>query len=413
MTSLPLAQNARRLTRHSPESVDLLLADYAGHAFTFDLARHVRAGGINVAYSYCATALSPKSDFATHERLEVYPVSSGRNFEKYRLFRRIWSETRYGVASARILARLRPNTLVVCNMPLLSLFVLWIVVRIQRCSLVIWLQDVQGGLAGALLGERHLAARVLTWIEGFLLARADGVIAISDALAAEAIRLGARPSRVSMMENWAPLELLPSRPKGNPWALRHGLAECEVFLYSGTLARKHSPDLLLELADSVYARGAQVVVVSEGTGSEWLKEQLCQTPRPNLLVLPYQPFAEVPNVLATADVLISLLDRSAAAFSVPSKTLAYLCAGRAIVASMPLANAGADLIHRRSGAGVVVDPSDRTGFISEAIRLMEDRPLREQMGMAGRSWADAHFSSNVICRRFLEVAGCETRRDAR
>jgi glycosyltransferase involved in cell wall biosynthesis len=329
-----------------------------------------------------------------------YPVSSGGSFEKYRLARRIVSELRYGVGTARVVWRTAPERLVVCNMPLLSLLIVSTVARVRRCATVMWLQDVQSGLAASIIGERHVAARFARWLEGFLIGHADRVIAISDALASEAIRLGADPTRVSMLENWAPIDRLPTRAKDNEWARRRGLADSNVYLYSGTLARKHSPGLLLELADAVADRGDQVVVVSEGPGVDGIRGELVARPRPNVTLLPFQPFGDLSDVLATGDVLITLLDRNAAEFSVPSKTLAYLCAGRPVVASIPEANAAAELL-RRSGAGVVVDPDDTDGFVAAAIRLMSDTAVRERMGGAGRAWAERHFAPDETARRFL------------
>jgi hypothetical protein len=67
-------------------------------------------------------------------------------------------------------------------------------------------------------------------------------------------------------------------------------------------------------------------------------------------VLDYQPYGQLAEVLATADVLVALLESSAGIFSVPSKVLAYLCAARPLLASMPKENLAARTIER-AGAG--------------------------------------------------------------
>jgi hypothetical protein len=40
----------------------------------------------------------------------------------------------------------------------------------------------------------------------------------------------------------------PQKPRRNSWSARHGLDDKFVFLYSGTLAMKHNPDILWQLA---------------------------------------------------------------------------------------------------------------------------------------------------------------------
>jgi colanic acid biosynthesis glycosyl transferase WcaI len=193
--------------------------------------------------------------------------------------------------------------------------------------------------------------------------------------------------------------------KDNRWARKHGLADRPVLLYSGTLARKHRPGLLVDLARSVAHASAVMVVVTEGEGAD----ELAQAKREasdldNLILLPYQRFEDLPDVLASADVLVVLLEPRAAQFSVPSKTLSYLCAGRPIVASMPKDNTAARIVAERAQCGLVVAPDDDDddeGFLRAAQQLLSDPVLRESLGRAGRKYAEEHFDSNAIGVRFV------------
>ena len=88
------------------------------------------------------------------------------------------------------------------------------------------------------------------------------------------------------------------------------------------------------MARSVFHKGKRygLVVVSEGRGADWLAEQ--GRNEPALRLLPYQPYDRLPEVLASADVLIAVLEPEAGAFSVPSKILTYLCAATGIARGM-------------------------------------------------------------------------------
>lgn len=383
-------------------SIDLLVSDYGGHPFTVELARQLRVRtDTSVAYSFCSTATSPKGAVADGDF--VIPVGAGRRFEKYHLRRRLVSELRYGWNTARVVWRLRPRQHVVCNMPIVSLLVIWLASTPARIRLVVWFQDAQSGLAAGVLG-RGIVARALGVLEAFLLRRASTVIAISRELAVEATRYGVPRGRVVTIENWAPIDELPARPRDNPWAVAHGLSSCEVLLYSGTLARKHRADLLVQLARRVHERGARVVVVSEGEGAEWLIEQRAEhEDLDNLLVLPYQPFDQLPDVLASADVLVVLLEPNAGRFSVPSKTLSYLCAARPILASIAPHNSAASIIREHAAAGVVVEPADDDGFTRAAIELLDDPGRRTRLGANGRAYAERHFATEAIVTRFADV----------
>ena len=69
-------------------------------------------------------------------------------------------------------------------------------------------------------------------------------------------------------------------------------------------------------------------------------------PAPALMLLPFQPYEVLPEVLASADVLIAILEPDAGVFSVPSKVLSYHCAGRPILAAIPAENLAARIIER-------------------------------------------------------------------
>ena len=73
-------------------------------------------------------------------------------------------------------------------------------------------------------------------------------------------------------------------------------------------------------------------------------------------------------MLASADVLVSVLEAEAGHFSVPSKVQSYLCAERAILLAAPHANLAAAIVAREN-AGLVVEPDDIEGFLEAAKAL--------------------------------------------
>ncbi len=122
--------------------------------------------GLDVSYAYCSTVTSPKGRV---EDARCIAVPSGSSFEKYRPWRTP-SELRYGLNTLKVMRRIRPSTHVVCNMPLISLFVMWLGGLVGRVRLVIWFQDAQSGIAESVLGA-GIASRTLDVLEGFLLRR--------------------------------------------------------------------------------------------------------------------------------------------------------------------------------------------------------------------------------------------------
>jgi hypothetical protein len=125
-----------------------------------------------------------------------------------------------------------------------------------------------------------------------------------------------------------------ARPGANAFARDHGLEDTFVYLYARTLSIKHDRSCLLALAEHFADQpDVTVVVVSEGLGATWLEDHCSHLP--GLLQLPCQPYEQLPDLLASADVLIAILEPDAGVFSVPSKVK------RRLVCEVPAATGSA------------------------------------------------------------------------
>ena len=113
--------------------------------------------------------------------------------------------------------------------------------------------------------------------------------------------------------------------------------------------------------------------------------------------------------------LVAILEPDASRFSVPSKVLTYLCAGRAIVGVLPPDNSVAEILSTQGAGLVVTGAGRRRGGGGPAPRR---RGGRRAMGRAGRRYAERAFDPETAADRFLEIFGaraadCARRRAAR
>jgi len=392
----------------------ILVHDYSGHPFQVQLSRALAMRGHEVRHIHASFFQTPKGPLSPAEsdpaNFDIVGLDLGEEFAKYSFVKRVRQEMTYGRMMAREVERMRPDVVISSNMPLDPQATLARACRDQHAAFVFWLQDIYSlaidrimrkwlPVVGAAIGARYLR------LERRLLRDADAVVAITADFLPTLDRWGVARERVEVVENWAPLEEMPQRPRDNPWRTAHGLDGKLVFLYSGTLGLKHNPALLLALAHRLSARAdARVVVVSEGPGADWLATHKSSLPTDNLVLLPFQPFAAMPDALGAADVLTAVLEPEAGVFSVPSKVLTYLCAERAILAAMPAENLAARTLIR-AGAGLVTAPDDEGAFCNAGERLAGDAALRERLGKAGRAHAETHFRIDRIADRFERL--CE------
>ena len=391
----------------------ILVHDYAGHSFPVQLSRALARRGHDVLHAYCAslqtTPLSVADrDPADPERFEVASLRLPRPLEKYAYLRRWQQENAYGRLIAAEVDRFRPKVVLSGNAPLDAQRRLMRRCRARDVRFVFWVQDLIGVASERLLrkavpGLGAAVGRYYARLERRLLRRSDAVVLITDDFRPMLRRWAVPEARLHTIENWAPLENLPIRPRENPWSRRHGLDGKRCLVYTGTMGMKHNPEILLRLALHVRDRpDVCVVVVSQGLGADWLRQRKDELALENLMVLPFAPFEDLPDVLATADVLLAVLEPDAGVFSVPSKVLAYLCAARPVVLAVPPENLAARLV-RDHEAGLVVPPSDTDGFAEAVVALAADPARRHRLGGNARAYAEEAFRIEPIADAFEHV----------
>jgi glycosyltransferase involved in cell wall biosynthesis len=122
------------------------------------------------------------------------------------------------------------------------------------------------------------------------------------------------------------------------------------------------------------------------------------------MLLPFQPFEELPMALAAADVLVAILEPDASVFAVPSKVLTYLCARRPLLLAVPAENLAARIVES-VGAGIVVSPTDVTGFLRASEKLISDTELCRTMAENGYGYALTEFNIEKVAGRFGSILG--------
>jgi glycosyltransferase involved in cell wall biosynthesis len=390
----------------------IFINEFCGHAFQIELSRELARRGHQVLHVYFAdnhsTPKGPTSGAVPG--LEIDGLHITRAFAKHSLLTRRQSDLEYGRVVAERIERFRPDVVISANMPLDAQNIVQKTARAHQARFVFWLQDVYSVAARFVLQKKarllaSMGGAYFERLEKSLLRRSDAVVCIAPGFAEFVKRWGVPPEKIAVIRNWAPLDEVVPLPRDNAWARENGVADNFCFMYSGTLGIKHRPELLLALAQRLETLGnARLIVIAGGAGAEWLAANKHQVSSGVLTLMPFQPYERIAEVLASADALITLLDSEAGAFAVPSKTLSYLCAGRALIVAAPAENEAACVVER-AGAGFVVSPDDPAGLIGAAERLLADPALGARYGANGRAYAEAHFSIQGIADRFLSVLG--------
>jgi colanic acid biosynthesis glycosyl transferase WcaI len=394
-----------------PRPLRIGVHDFSGHPFQVQLSRNLALRGHEVIHWHCPAFLTGKGALtltdADPHSLRIEPIDLVRGFSKYSVRRRIENERAYGAAIAAAVARSAPDVVISSNNPLLSQQALLRSCKGLGIPFIFWQQDIYSVAMTRIATARYpligrWIGRYFSRLEASMLRRSDAVIPISDDFLSALRAWKVRPDRITVIENWAPIDEMPTAPRDNAWAKEHGLVDRQVILYAGTLGLKHNPSMLAELAKRYRNTNVMIVVISEGPGADFVRRAAREGELDNLLVLPFQPFTVLPLVFASADILVAILEADAGIYSVPSKVLSYHCAGRAILAAVPESNLAARIVNR-VGSGIVADPTSPASVMAAAGDLLGDGAMRDAAGARAREYAEGAFDIEQITNRFEQI----------
>lgn len=385
----------------------IVVHDYSGHPFQVELSRSLARRGHDVLHLFSGSFLTPQGALVKRsddpEKFNVEAIKLDQMVDKSNVVKRRQADFEHGRKAVERLRDFDPQIVLSANTPLDAQKMMLAETQDNGGKFYFWVQDLIGQavkrlMAGKWGGLGTLAGDHYVRLEEKLLRQSDGIVLIADDFRPFLPKGVRDQSNVSVIENWAPLSEMPVQPRNNEWGQANQVDAGLNYLYSGTLGMKHNPELLVQLAQAV-GEGGRMIVVSEGQSVNFLKDRVAETGLQNMMFLPFQPFEDMPKMLATADVLIAILEPDAGVFSVPSKVLTYLCAGKPLLVAIPPENLAARIVSE-NGAGIVVKPDDSEGFVAGAKRLMEDAALRAEMGAAARAYAERTFAIETITDKF-------------
>lgn len=388
----------------------VLIHDHSGHPFQAELSRELSRRGHDVTHSYVAGYVSGKGRLsaAPGEKIRYVGIGGEAKIEQQAYARRLGREIRRGFQLVQHVREVNPDVVMLSNVQIPTMVIFAAIMAVLRRPWILWHQDVYAvalrKLAGTKLSPRfRIVAKMFWFAERWCARRAAAVVVIADSFV-EVHRRWGTADKVTVIPNWAPVDEITPRERDNAWSRAQGLDATPRLVYSGTLGLKHDPALLTSLAAEVERLGTPVdlVVITEGAAEPVLREEANRL-GVDLSLLPFQPYDQLPEVLGAGDVLVVLLEKDAGAFSVPSKTLSYLCAGRPILGFVPAENLAAQLIDQTGGLVLAPEGSEVARGAQWVIDLLADPERATAIGEASRALAEREFQLEGCADRFEQI----------
>jgi len=141
---------------------------------------------------------------------------------------------------------------------------------------------------------------------------------------------------------------------------------------------------------------------------ERLKAIACDRRLENVLILPHQSYALVPQIYATSDVCLVPLAPLTGFDAIPSKVYRIMACERPVLASADPDSDLAELI-KLAQCGMVVPPGSAKRLAEAVTEAMRNLPRCTAMGEAGRAHVIAHYARRSVSAQYdvlvSEMAG--------
>lgn len=331
-------------------------------------------------------------------RLAVYP-SHDRS-----AIRRIACYSSFMVTSFFYLTfRARRSELIYVYYPALTAGLAAVAVKLFRRTPV--LLDVQDMWPDSLGSSGMMRNKVLLGIANaacnFLYRRCDHIQVLSPGFKALLVERGVPADKITVVYNWAD-EPEQTAQTGLP----EGFDPDDDFrvLFAGNMGAAQQLDTALDAAQMLRAGhpGCAIYFMGGGIDKDKLRARAEALGLTNVRFLPRVPLAQVQHFLQAADaLLVHLTDDPLFRITVPSKTQAYLYAGRPIL--MGVAGDAADLV-REAEAGYAFTPGDAAGLADAVRRLIADGPERRaQIGRNAREFYQARLRRSKGIRATVDL----------
>lgn len=277
---------------------------------------------------------------------------------------------------------------------------------IKRAPFVLDIQDLWPdtlSVTGMIQSETLL--RVVDALCRLLYRRATRITVLSPGFKRALVARGVPEHKVEVIYNWVDedrLSLVPETGTDAP------LKKDDRFnvVFAGTMGKAQGLDTVLDAAQILLARLplARFVLVGGGIEVPRLEAECRRRGLSNVEFLPAMPMESVGGVLAVADaLLVHLCDDPLFSITIPSKTQAYLAAGKPIL--MAVSGDAAELV-ARSDAGVTCAPEDALALADAVVGLAGMAPEElVAMGRRGANFYASELSLREGAARFLRVLG--------
>ncbi|PGF17163.1 glycosyltransferase WbuB [Natrinema sp. CBA1119] len=297
----------------------------------------------------------------------------------------------------------------VSNPPFLPVAI-WIVCRIRGWNYTYIVHDLYPDQPVELnyIKEGDIIDRVWGFLDRQALLAAKNVVALGPVMK-ERICQNAGPkfnsSKVKIIHNWEDEEFIQPQDKENNWfSQEHDLVEPFTILYSGNIAHFHDLETVVEAAAEFEDEDVQFLIIGEGDNKETIvsRAEKLGLRGGTVRFLPYQPRADLPYSLTSADVSVVTVKKGFEGVCVSSKLYTAMAAGEPVL-TIAQPNDDEARIIDQFDAGIHVSQGDIEGVVEAIERWRQNPNLVKQQGENARQSFEENFTADASIGEYYKL----------
>jgi glycosyltransferase involved in cell wall biosynthesis len=266
----------------------------------------------------------------------------------------------------------------------------WLLARLKRTPFLFEVRDLWPAFAIAVgILRNKILIRSSLWLEKFLYRQADCVMVNSPGYIDHVRQRGAR--QVELVQNGVDPDMFDPAVDGQTFRCAHDLQGKFIVVYAGAHGMSNDLGMVLQAADLLRNETSiRLVLIGDGKEKKALQARARELNLPNLIFIPPAAKDEMPAVLAAADACIAiLLPIELYKTTYPNKVFDYMAAGRPVVLAI---DGVIRQVVEAAGAGIFVQPGNAQEMAQAILSMSLEPQKAHQMGLAGRSFVEKHFS---------------------
>lgn len=293
----------------------------------------------------------------------------------------------------------KPDLIYSYHPPITTALSSWILSLYWRVPLVLDIQDMwPETLSTTGMVKNKTLLTFLKFLCYFLYKRANKIVVLSEGFKKHLIKNGISPSKISVIYNWTN----ESASKDEEFEFSN--KELLKFTFAGNIGPGQDLMSFIQAFSSINneKEKAELHIYGEGTQKKEIEEFLQRNKIKHIYLNNRVSDSKIKSIYKQSDVLlVHLKDDVLFEMTIPSKTQAYLVAGKPIL--MAVKGEAADIV-KRSRSGITCNPQDTNSLkiaIDDFIKMSKEE--REEKGYAGKSFYNREMSMSRGVEKFVHL----------